>query len=360
MKAGKSLAELAAEIMRQAESKRDYIAPAKLVTMNPQGEVALGNGQKTQPMALTEHARGQLADWLGIPKTYLDRMAKDAPALMAENVNTWLQMSDNKRMVRTLDGRVRAILSDKYRPLENFDLAEAVLPVLQDLDLYVVSCDITERRLYVKAFDKRIEREIKVRGSDPAHTFMKDVCFPAISISNSEVGGGALSVAAGLYTDGCTNWAIFNDSRMRKYHVGSKAAGAEDVYALLTDETKRLTDAAIWAQTRDVVRSAFEIARFEELVGRVQETADDKITGDVVKVVEVAGDRLALNTEERKSVLRHLIEGGNLSRYGLFNAVTRTAEDIVDYDRATEIERAGGKVIELERNAWHEIMKEAA
>ena len=86
MKAGKSLAELAAEIMRQAESKRDYIAPAKLVTMNPQGEVALGNGQKTQPMALTEHARGQLADWLGIPKTYLDRMAKDAPALMAENV----------------------------------------------------------------------------------------------------------------------------------------------------------------------------------------------------------------------------------------------------------------------------------
>jgi hypothetical protein len=34
-------------------------------------------------------------------------------------------------MLRTLDGQVRAVLSDRYRRLDNFDLAESVLPILQ-------------------------------------------------------------------------------------------------------------------------------------------------------------------------------------------------------------------------------------
>jgi len=34
-------------------------------------------------------------------------------------------------------------------------------------------------------------------------------------------------------------------------------------------------------------------------------------------------------------LLRHLIEGGDLSQYGLINAVTRTAEDAKFYDRAS-------------------------
>ena len=36
-------------------------------------------------------------------------------------------------MVRTLDGQVRAVLSDRYRRLDNYDLAENVLPILQQL-----------------------------------------------------------------------------------------------------------------------------------------------------------------------------------------------------------------------------------
>jgi len=35
-----------------------------------------------------------------------------------------------RRMVRTLDGSTRAFLSDRYRPLDNFDLAHEVFHVL--------------------------------------------------------------------------------------------------------------------------------------------------------------------------------------------------------------------------------------
>lgn len=384
-KQGKSLQELAAEIERRNASKQDFVAPTArmgIAISENQPLLVLGDGnfprstldgpigtnvvpmKKESAYSLNGLAHGQLAEYVGMPKPYYDRCLREQPALLAENVNSWLQQfsRDKKesRLVRTLDGNVRAILSDRYRPLENFDLAQAVLPVLAEQELFIVSCEITERRLYIKAFDKRIEREINVKGTDPAHTFLKDVVFPSITISNSEVGCGALSIAAGLYTGGCTNFASFSDSRMRKYHTGGRLVDAgEQVYALLSDKTRALTDAAVWAQTRDVVRSAFEIARFEELVGRVSATAEQKIEGDPVKAVEVAAVQFGFTKAEGTSILKHLIEGGTLSRYGMFNAITRTAEDVADYDRATEFENAGGKLIELPKHDWERIARAA-
>lgn len=372
MKAGRTPQELATEIQRQMEGKKDFIAPTKqirVIVPEQSDEVLLALGTNERPangnaFHLNELAHGQLSELTGIPKVYYDRCKREAPQLFSQNVNNWLrQLADDskhgQRMIRTLDGNVRAILSDSYRPLENFDLANAVLPVLQEQNLFIASCEVTERRLYIKAFDKGIEREIAIKGSDPAHTFLKDVVFPSITISNSEVGFGALSIAAGIYTGGCTNFASFSDSRMRKYHVGSKAGSTEEVYALLSDQTKRLTDAAIWSQVCDVVKSAFEIAQFEKLVSRVQETSTQKIEGDVVKAVNLTSERFGFSKEEGNSILKHLIEGGDLSRYGMFNAVTRTAEDIPDYDRATEFERAGGRVIELAHNEWEQIARAA-
>ena len=54
-------------------------------------------------------------------------------------------------------------------------------------------------------------------------------------------------------------------------------------------------------------------------------------------------------------MLRYLIEGSNLSRYGMIQAVTRLAQDPDDYDRATELERACGRILSLDRSQWHDI-----
>lgn len=385
MKQGKTIQQLAAEIARQQEARRDFVAPTSQIGIavtsendKPAVKLVLGDGNRPRltlqpamgsnvvPMkgeaafGINNYANGQLAEYVGMPKPYYDRCLRQAPHLLAENVNYWLgNQGMEKRLVRTLDGNVRALLSDRYRPLDNAELAEAVLPVIEEQELFIASCEITETRLYIKAFDKRIEREILLKGADPAHAFLKDVVFPAIVISNSEVGAGSLSVAAGLYTGGCTNFAAFSDSRMKKYHVGGRYGDSSEVRALLTDETKAATDKALWLQTRDIVKSAFEIARFEELVGRVQETTEQKIEGDVVKVVEVTSKQFGFTKEEGGSILKRLIEGGTLSRYGLFNAITRAAEDLPDYERASEFERAGGELIELPRNAWERLAKAA-
>jgi len=56
-------------------------------------------------------------------------------------------------------------------------------------------------------------------------------------------------------------------------------------------------------------------------------------------------------------VLRHLIEGGDPSEYGLINAVavTRTAEEAEPYDRATELEMAGATVLDLKPTKWRDL-----
>ena len=43
--------------------------------------------------------------------------------------------------------------------------------------------------------------------------------------------------------------------------------------------------------------------------------------------------------------------GNDLSHYGLVNAVTRASQDIEDYNRATELERIGGVLLEDGINA---------
>jgi len=72
----------------------------------------------------------------------------------------------------------------------------------------------------------------------------------------------------------------------------------------------------------------------------------------VDKVVEIVQAKYGLNEAERGSVLNALVESGDLTKYGLANAVTRVSQDLDDYDRATSFERMGGEIIELDKKDW--------
>jgi hypothetical protein len=66
-------------------------------------------------------------------------------------------------------------------------------------------------------------------------------------------------------------------------------------------------------------------------------------------------NRYPLNEVERAGVLRHLISEGDLSGYGLVNAVPHYSHEVEDYDRATEFEALGGKLIELPASEWKDL-----
>jgi hypothetical protein len=366
MKAGLSLTELAQEIERRAAAKADYIAPTgkiELVAAGPKTQLVVACNGGDKQFDINRVAHQQIAEYAGIPKPYYDRMLTDAPGLLATNVNRWVHdqgKSKDARRVRVLDNYARAFLSDKYRTLDNEDLAEAVLPVLLDMDLMILSSQITETRMYIKAVSRTIERDIPAgkKMGDGGHTIF-DTVSPGIVISNSEVGHGALSIETSIFTRACTNLALFG-SPLRKYHTGTRAELSDEVYALLSDKTRKVTDAALWAQVNDVVRGAFDEARFTANTDKLRAAGEDKLEGNVVEVVETFGKKFNVNEGERKGILQRLIEGGDLSRYGLHSAVTRFSADVEDYDRATEFERMGGQIIELPKSQWQEVLKAAA
>lgn len=366
MKTGRSITELAAEIERQAGAKRDLVARTSVMAMvaeNNEVKLTIGDDERNR-FSINSVAHDHLGGYTKIPSPYYDRMLSEDKQLLAVNVNRWLKTDErDRRMARTLDGTLRAFMSDAYRPLENIDLMEAILPPLVSSGAQIVSCEVTERRLYIKAVDRSVQREIEKktghRIGDGSHSFFKDVLCPAITISNSEVGCGALAVNAAVWTEGCTNLAVMKEQSVRKAHVGGRHDLGSDMLRVLSDQTRKLKDAALWSEIRDVVKVAFDEAKFSAHVKRISGMVEDKIEGDPVEVIEMTRRHFGLRESEGKSMLRHLIEGGDLSRYGLFNALTRTAEDLESYDRASELERLGGDVIELSPNEWKRIAEAA-
>ncbi len=354
MKSGRSLVNLAQELERQLTTKRDLVLPSSLLQCRTDegGDLKLiidakqGDGE----YGVTELARRQLADKLKIPFTYFERMRTEQPALLDRNVNTWLQSDDDRRMIRTLDGQVRAVLSDRYRRLDNFDLAENVLPILQRLEgARFESVELTDTKMYLKVVTPRVEYEIA-----PG-----DVVQAGIVISNSEVGCGTLSVQPLVFRLVCRNGLIAPDRALRKTHVGRTLHQDDDPVSVFRDDTLAADDKAFFLKVRDVVEAAVSETTFRQVAQKMQKARDIRLTGDPVKAVEVLANRYTLNESERAGVLRHLIVEGDLSAYGLVNAVTHFSQGVEDYDRATEFEALGGKLIELPASEWKALAEAA-
>ncbi len=64
---------------------------------------------------------------------------------------------------------------------------------------------------------------------------------------------------------------------------------------------------------------------------------------------------VALRVNNVGAVLRNLITGGDISQFGLVQAVTATANTLPSYDRATDFEAFGGQVLVLPQTDWKEI-----
>jgi hypothetical protein len=350
MKTGRTLVSLAQELERQLATKRDLIVPTSMLKhdTDPGGDTRLqiDESQGLQRYGVSPLARRQLADKLKIPYAYFERMRTEQPELLDRNVNTWLHEGDDRRLIRTLDGQVRAVLSDRYRRIDNYGLIEAVLPTLRALpDMRFESVELTETRMYIKVVTPRLQAEIA-----PG-----DVVQAGLVVSNSEVGQGMVTVQPLLYRLICRNGLIAQDFSLKRLHVGRSLGNDEALIAILKDDTLKADDEAFFLMVRDMVAAACSEVTFLQTAQKMRRTKEVQLIGDPVKTVEVLAQRYTLNDAERTGVLRHLIAEGDLSGYGLVNAVTHYSQAVGDYDRATEFESLGGKLIELPAAQWKEL-----
>jgi len=359
MKTGKTLQELAVEIERQNEVKRDYVANTRHIEMivstvmdgEKERKIPALSLNDIPPFNINEVAHDQIGTKLGIPSRYYNRMLDEDPDLLAQNANTWLWKVPSNRMIRTLDGTARAFLSDKYRRIDNHEIAQAVLPMIANMkDAIVESCELTDRRMYLKVVNPKIQTEV----------MPGDVVQSGILISNSETGLGSVSVMPLVYRLVCKNGMVAQDSGKRKYHSGRVNEG-DDGYEIYRNETILADDKAFIMKLQDIVRATADSIQFERIVSKMRIATDAKITSnDIPAIVEMAAKNHGLFESEGKGVLEHLIRGGDLSLYGLANAVTRQAQDVASYDRSTELEMTAWSMLNMPRNEWSKLNAIAA
>jgi Domain of unknown function (DUF932) len=344
MKTGRTIVELAQELLEQQETKRDFHANTKNLTMVPSGEFQLDTNNGIEIMPATGYAHAQMASKLSIPKVYYDRMMKHSPNLLADNVNHWLdKRQEETSLIRILRGQMRAFLSSRYRIVDHHELLAMVIPELSQMGsgMKIASCQVTDEKMYLKVINTDIEAAISV--NDPVQA--------GFILSNGEIGNSSISIEPFIYRLVCTNGLIIKDHKQRKNHAGSTAENS-DLYAV---DTICAIDDAFKLKVRDLVRNAISISTFQNVVGDMKIAKSNLITGNPVKAVELTAKAIGLTESESGLVLNHLIRSGDLSKFGMLNAVTRTAEDIDNYDRATEVERLGSSVLYLPQITWREV-----
>lgn len=349
---GKTLEELATELSRQNKVKRDYQLDTRNLIMDADENGAVLSmvndaTHETTLLGINDVCHDQISGKLGIPKAYYQKMLERNPALLAENVNAWFNNEPNEYMIRTLDGTARAFLGKRYRRIDNYDIAQSVLPILAELGLTAKnfpSTEVTDTRMYIKVVNDRIQGEVK-----PG-----DYVQSGVIITNSEVGMGTVTVRPLLYRLVCTNGMVVNDikSKVSRRHVG-RINQADDSYVLYANDTLLADDQALLLKIRDTIKAALDEVHFTNLLEQMKTAAEVKIeTRHIPEMVQLAAPTFGFTLKESEGILDHLIRGGDLTMYGLSNAVTRYAQDVHSYDRSTELESIGYDILTMTPRQW--------
>mgnify|MGYP003627986229 FL=1 len=360
MKMGKqSLADLAAAVDSMSKTKHDVVVDSREMELIQTGSSSfnlMGRGENLGEV--TNHSHGQLSSRLQIPKKYYDRMLQDDPDLLRHNVNRWLTKADTRRMVRTYreddtHRTVRAIMSDRYQRIDNYDVLEHLLPVLQEEGvkhgLNLKSCEVTDSKLYLKLTSPRLRGQVKAG----------DVVEAGVSIRNSEIGLGSYVLSPFIYRLWCDNGCGTDEGKFSRRHVGAQTQMGEQMQSYMTDETNKAVDHAVLLQSRDVLSGILSEEVFNNTLARLQHAATGIQVEAPIQAMEVLSHSLGLSVEENQSCLVNLIQDGDFSRWGVCNAVTKIANTTEDYDRASELENLGGKVIDLPSSEWKRIAQAA-
>lgn len=363
-----TVADLAALLQAQHAAKLDVVTPAhQLVADNGHLRlIGVGEPQLTPDgvtvgetvLRPTAVADAGIAEKLGIPLPYLRRLRAEQIGLYDANVNTWLADDPDRRfLVRGLHdagggtGVARALLSDSYRMVDNLDVLMAVLEGVRAAGgpVDIASCDLTERRMYVKVRAPGIGEYAPELLGDYRSPFTgargadNPLVFAGFVVSNSETGHGSFALTPQLTVQVCDNGMTITRDALREVHLGGRLAdgvvrwSGDTQDALLGLVVKQARDAVATFLDRDYVRAKLaEIARQAGVPIR-----DPQATLDHV------GKALRFTAEQQATILAHFVSGGDVTSGGVLHAVTSAAQTLDDADAAHDLERAGLKAMAL-------------
>jgi hypothetical protein len=357
-----TLPELIRTLEDQHKRARDVVASAAKVSaygsdliVAEMGEPVLTSEGVTptdQQFGLTPVAVEGLAKSLGIPTPYAAKMHAQRPDLFMLNANGWLHggpdIEGDKRkfLIRTLADptglglpTIRAWLSDKFRTIDNLDVAMAALDGIRSSDSIdpsrlVITADLTETRMYIRVRVPDIEvqaRELLRNYRGPDGTFGRDnpSVYAGMALTNSEVGKGAFNLVPWMMERVCKNGLVVPKDAIRRIHMGTQLDEGVIEWSKATLDANL---ALITTQTRDAVKTFLSQEYLERKVAELTEAAGHPVTdaeGTVQRVSKAVGFTKAQATD----ILGSFISGADLTSGGVMQAITAVAQT---YDADTQ------------------------
>jgi hypothetical protein len=270
--------------------------------------------------AITKPCHGQVAERLEIPLKYYHRMESEAPDLLAQNVNTWLERTEKAFFVRGLGESVRALLSHRYRVIDHLDVLYCALNELQRHEIETEDCFLSETEMNLKVKSNELGDFVRHRN---------DRIIGGLLLTNSETGQGALRIEPRVFRVQCTNGMVIEELVTRQIHLGNG-----------TDEF----DERIYLSIRRSIRELF--SRFGEIIHVLRETTEIKIRNPGTVISNVV-EHYRLSEAQKENILMAFGAEPEHDQYGIANAVARAAQREESWGKALDLEKVGGKLVAL-------------
>ncbi len=360
-----SLPGLVAELERQKATKFDFVADTRTVAVEPppaNGPLLLtARDVQTreflvQPQVMSDRAITQIGERVEpkIPGRFARDLATTHPAIAANLINQMLTADPSRCLFRCLDGRVRAVLSSKYRIFDDLDIAFGALQVIKDNNGTVLECTASDSRFEIKFTALHMVEHIQEErsGGQGAEKHLRRTTLdpnqfkhlgvgavtPFVKVWHSSVGEGGLGISFGLLRLACLNGAIAEQA-MNQVHLGS----AQEV-GRYTEETVSADSKAIMLKARDLIAGSLNPANFARIVGIAKKAASDTIAAPSMAVNNLV-ENASLTESAKEAILAHFLRDYDSNRYGLSQAISRAAQDLDDPESASNLESLAGRVL---------------
>lgn len=372
-----TITELVAEVKRVNDTKKDLILDTRHINTvvldgEPCIELVMNDGTK-ETFSIEKRTQQQIAQRSKIPGDYARRMFNDAPELFAENVNYWHHKQPSERMLRTIEGKARAFLSNRYMPVDNWDVLSVILPELTKYRndhgndaMRVHQCSMSnESSMNMKIVFPNITRQVaheifKDRGAIVPgqhhidNNGIDEVCG-GVFISNSEDGGGSVKIEPFVYRLICNNGLIAEGFGQRKHHVGKLNATDDDGATIYADDTLQADRDAFLLKCRDAMRNVVDENLFDRMIRQINIAANREFDANPPAAIRMLASKTGMSEDEMELVLNAFITEPMNTQWGLVNAITAAGKMIDDVDRSNDFEKLGGKALFMSDADFREI-----
>ena len=289
----------------------------------------------------------------------ISEMAKDDGTLLDQNINYWLEAEPNRRhLVRGFltdgagePGIARAILSDRYRTIDNYDVLMATLDGVRaaGVSIDIDGADLSDRRMCVRITCPEVSEYATGLLDGYRSPFTGDTgadnptIFAGLVVKNSETGGGAFTIVPRLVVQVCSNGLQMTKDAMRAIHLGGKL---DEGVVQWSDDTQRNELTLVTSKARDAVSTFLDVDYMRTKIAELQNLAGIEVSHPVDTI-----DRIARKTGwsdvEEANILSHFIKGGQTTALGVAQAVTSFAQTVESPDRQDELEASALTAAEL-------------